>query len=143
MSTRSRPRARRAAVNAPAIATPTPAAEAVPEVNNAPAPAQPVAAPAVEPPPVASVGEKDKPGKKKKDSDKEKKDKLVRDSFTLPQADYALFAQLKARCLAQGIEAKKSELLRAALRQLAGLDDVVLAAVMSEIEKLKTGRPGK
>lgn len=90
---------------------------------------------------VASVSDKDKSGKKKKDGTR--KQKQVRDSFTLPEADYALFAALKARCLARGVEVKKSELLRAALRQLAGLDDVVLAALMGEIEKIKTGRPSK
>jgi|JI10StandDraft_1071094.scaffolds.fasta_scaffold163252_1 hypothetical protein len=78
------------------------------------------------------------PAKAKKDG---KKPKLVRDSFTLPETDYALFASMKARCLAKGVEVKKSELLRAALRQLSGLDDAMLVAVMAQIERIKTGRP--
>lgn len=138
------------------VARPAPAAKPAPQTRPAP---QTKAAPAAGAPAIArkpataapvapllkdaavSVSDKDKSGKKKKDSGK--KQKQVRDSFTLPEADYALFAQLKARCLAKGIEVKKSELLRAALRQLAGLDDVVLAAVMGEVEKIKTGRPSK
>ena len=78
------------------------------------------------------------PAKAKKDG---KKPKLVRDSFTLPETDYALFASMKARCLAKGVEVKKSELLRAALRQLSGLDNAMLVAVMAQIERIKTGRP--
>lgn len=109
-----------------------------------PAAAKPVAAPAAKPAakpapaaPVAAAAS-EAPAKHKKDA---KKAKLVRDSFTLPENDYVLFAAMKARCLARGIEVKKSELLRAALRQLSGLDDAMLVAVMSQIEKIKTGRP--
>lgn len=109
-----------------------------------PVAAKPVAAPAAKPvakpepaaPVAAAVSEV--PAKHKKDG---KKAKLVRDSFTLPENDYVLFAAMKARCLARGVEVKKSELLRAALRQLSGLDDAMLVAVMSQIEKIKTGRP--
>lgn len=98
---------------------------------------KPVAKPAAKPAPVTPVAS-EAPAKHKKDA---KKAKLVRDSFTLPENDYVLFAAMKARCLARGIEVKKSELLRAALRQLSGLDDAMLVAVMSQIEKIKTGRP--
>lgn len=132
----AKPAAARPAAKAPAtVARATPPAGTKPATAVA-RPVTPILQDAV-----ASVSDKDKSGKKKKDG--AKKQKLVRDSFTLPEADYALFAALKARCLARGVEVKKSELLRAALRQLAGLDDVVLAAVMGEIEKIKTGRPSK
>lgn len=102
--------------------------------------AAPAAKPAAKPAPAAPVAAaaSEAPAKHKKDA---KKAKLVRDSFTLPENDYVLFAAMKARCLACGIEVKKSELLRAALRQLSGLDDAMLVAVMSQIEKIKTGRP--
>src|ERR1017187_4435057 len=52
-----------------------------------------------------------KPAKEKKS----KKVKMVRDSFTMPQDDYAHIAALKERCLKAGVSAKKSEVLRAAL----------------------------
>lgn len=134
----ARPAAAKPVANPAPAAKPQPAAgkPAVAEVARPVAPVAPIMKEAA-----ASVSDKDKSAKKKKDG--AKKQKQVRDSFTLPEADYALFAALKARCLAKGIEVKKSELLRAALRQLAGLDDVVLAAVMGEIEKIKTGRPSK
>lgn len=153
----SQAQAKPAADSKPAAVTPPQpaAAKAVSKPQAAARPAaKPAPAAAPKPAPVAttpitpimkeaaaSVSDKAKPAKKKKDGGK--KQKQVRDSFTLPESDYALFAAMKARCLALGIEAKKSELLRAALRQLAGLDDVVLAAVMGEIEKIKTGRPSK
>jgi hypothetical protein len=45
----------------------------------------------------------------------------MRDSVTLPDANFALIATLKARALAAQRETKKSELLRAGLHVLAAL----------------------
>lgn len=70
-----------------------------------------------------------------------KKAKLIRDSFTFPEADYALIAQLKKRALTAGREAKKSEILRAALANLAGLPTADLLKALDAIEKLSPGRP--
>ena len=117
--------AAKSAVAKPAVAKPA-----------APAAAKPVAKAAKPVAPRAAVSEA--PGKAKKEG---KKPKLVRDSFTLPESDYALFASMKARCLAKGVEVKKSALLRAALRQLSGLEDPMLIAVMAQVERIKTGRP--
>lgn len=125
--------------NSPAVkATADKSAAAKPAVAKpaAPAAAKPVAKAAKPAAPRAAVSES--PGKAKKEG---KKPKLVRDSFTLPESDYALFASMKARCLAKGVEVKKSELLRAALRQLSGLEDPMLIAVMAQVERIKTGRP--
>jgi len=72
-----------------------------------------------------------------------KKARLVRDSFTFPESDYALFATLKQRALAAGGEIKKSELVRAGLALLNGLDDADLARVLGKVERIKTGRPKK
>lgn len=72
---------------------------------------------------------------------KAKKPKLVRDSFTLPEADYALFAALKVRALGAGVEVKKSELLRAALVTLAKLEDAALLEAIAQVERIKPGRP--
>lgn len=74
---------------------------------------------------------------------KVKKPKLVRDSFTLPETDYALFAALKERALGAGVEVKKSELLRAALVVLAKLEDAALLEAIAQVERIKTGRPKK
>jgi hypothetical protein len=74
---------------------------------------------------------------------KVKKPKLVRDSFTIPETDFALFASIKKRLLAAGVESKKSEILRAALANLAKLNDSQLASAIGLIERIKTGRPKK
>ncbi|HEX2010600.1 MAG TPA: hypothetical protein VJN44_06645, partial [Roseateles sp.] len=49
--------------------------------------------------------------------------KLVRDSFTMPADEYAALGALKQRALASAHPAKKSELLRAGVKLLAGLSD--------------------
>src|SRR5512139_4319024 len=59
-----------------------------------------------------------KPKKDKKDKKAGSKTKVVRDSFTMPQADYDLIAELKQRCQKQDMHVKKSELLRAGLQVL-------------------------
>lgn len=74
---------------------------------------------------------------------KEKKQKVVRDSFTLPQDDYARIGQLKESCVKLGLHVKKSELLRAGLRLLGELPPDRLKQVMDGVEKVKTGRPKK
>jgi Flp pilus assembly pilin Flp len=74
---------------------------------------------------------------------KAKKVKLVRDSFTMPETEYALIAGLKARCLAAGVSAKKSEILRAAVAGLAKLGDAALLAALRKLDVIKTGRPAK
>lgn len=67
--------------------------------------------------------------------------KLVRDSFTMPGDDYALLAALKQRALKAAHPAKKSEVLRAGLRVLAGLTDAALLAALKAVPSIKTGRP--
>lgn len=74
---------------------------------------------------------------------KAKKAKLVRDSFTMPEPEYALIATLKKRCLNAGVSAKKSEILRAAVANLAKLSDTSVLAAVRRLEVIKTGRPAK
>ena len=68
---------------------------------------------------------------------------MVRDSFTMPENDYAQFAELKKRCLQAGLHAKKSELLRAGLMVLSKMSDANLLKAMKQVEVIKTGRPAK
>jgi hypothetical protein len=72
---------------------------------------------------------------------KDKKPKLVRDSFTIPKNEYEAIAGLKARALKLGASIKKSELLRAGLKQLAGLSDAAFKLALADVPTLKTGRP--
>jgi hypothetical protein len=67
--------------------------------------------------------------------------RVVRDSFTMPIADYELIAELKERCIRLGLAMKKSELLRAGLAALDKLPDDTLKSVAGAVESVKTGRP--
>ena len=70
-----------------------------------------------------------------------KKVKLVRDSFSLPKAEYATIDTLKKRAMTMGVSVKKSELLRAGLMWLSGASDSALKAALTAVPTLKTGRP--
>lgn len=70
-----------------------------------------------------------------------KKPKLVRDSFTIPKTEFAAIDQLKTRAIALGSSVKKSELLRAGLMVLQGLNDAAYKAALAAVPTLKTGRP--
>jgi hypothetical protein len=74
---------------------------------------------------------------------KENKIKVVRDSFTMPQKEYQKIAEIKAICMKARMHVKKSEVLRAGLKALAKLNDTQLKRSLSELEKIKTGRPKK
>ena len=76
-------------------------------------------------------------------SAKVKKPKLVRDSFTIPKAEYAVLDALKARAAKAGKPAKKGELLRAGLKALAGMSDAAFIVALGAVPALKTGRPAK
>jgi hypothetical protein len=90
----------------------------------------PAAAPAA--PPAAPVAEVAKV-----------KQKLVRDSFTMPNADFDLIQVLKDRALNFKRPAKKSELLRAGLQVLSALTDAKLKSALDSLAPLKAGRPKK
>lgn len=88
----------------------------------------------------------DKPEKIKKPAKLEKapklkKVKLVRDSYAMPEAEYAQIGALKKRLLALGRAVKKSELLRGGIATLVAFSDAELLAAMSKVERIKTGRP--
>ena len=80
------------------------------------------------------------PAKKLK---KNHRKKVVRDSFTMPQDEYAKIAEIKAICLKAKMHVKKSEVLRAGLIKLAELNTVQLKQALASLEKIKTGRPHK
>jgi hypothetical protein len=72
-----------------------------------------------------------------------KKEKVVRDSFTMPKSDYDKIAALKQKCLEAGVSVKKSEILRAGLVLLESAALKRLLAAVSAVEQVKTGRPAK
>jgi hypothetical protein len=72
-----------------------------------------------------------------------KKEKVVRDRFTMPKSDYEKIATLKQKCLDAGVSVKKSELLRAGLLLLESAPGKRLLVAISAVETVKTGRPAK
>ncbi|WP_194725996.1 hypothetical protein [Noviherbaspirillum malthae] len=83
------------------------------------------------------------PAAKPEEKEKAKKPKLVRDSFTMPEAEYAVLGQVKKDCLKAGFEVKKSELLRVGVALIRQLDTTRLKEVLETLPALKTGRPKK
>lgn len=72
---------------------------------------------------------------------KVKKPKLVRDSFTIPKAEYVVLDELKQRTIKLAQPAKKSELLRAGIKALAAMSDSALRTALQAVPAIKTGRP--
>lgn len=76
-------------------------------------------------------------------ADKAKKLKLVRDSFTIPKAEYAVLEAMKLRAAKLGRPTKKSEVLRAGVQALAAMGDAAFLACVGSVPAVKTGRPAK
>jgi DNA-binding transcriptional regulator YiaG len=66
---------------------------------------------------------------------KTKKIKMVRDSFSMTESDYATLIELKKKCIAAGIKVKKSELLRVGVMGLSKLSN---ASLMNAVNQLVT-----
>ncbi|MBA3599064.1 MAG: hypothetical protein H0W40_17070 [Methylibium sp.] len=88
----------------------------------------------------AATGTKTATGRKSTDTAKPK-NKLVRDSFTIPKTEYQALGELKQRAAKLERPAKKSELLRAGISALIALGDKALVAALARVPSLKTGRP--
>jgi hypothetical protein len=76
-------------------------------------------------------------------TDKVKKPKLVRDSFTFPKTEYEVLAALKQRALKLAHPIKKSELVRAGIQAIAGMTDASFLMALKAVPTIKTGRPKK
>lgn len=132
-----------AARKAPAKAsTVKPAAKAVTKSVVRPAPVKAVRKPVVAAK-VVTAAAKSVPSKAQAVVAAPKKVKLVRDSFSFPEHEHALLVEMKKRALKLGKEFKKSEILRAGIAHLASLADGALVAMLSKVERVKTGRPAK
>ena len=118
---------------------------AIPGKSIAKTTAKPVAPTAVKAPtpmatrPAAKAVVKAQPAKPAK----EKKPKMVRDSFTFPKTEYAVLDALKLRAAKLGNPVKKTELLRAGVKAIAAMQDSALIAALQAVPSLKTGRPAK
>lgn len=136
------------ATKTPSKAASKPAPKSAPKAAPKPAAKPRTAAPARQPAakplakPVKAAAPLARPAAPAK-SARPPKAKLVRDSFTMPQSEFALIAALKDRALGFKRPTKKSELLRAGLQALAGLNDGALQTALNALAPLKPGRPKK
>ncbi len=75
--------------------------------------------------------------------EKARKAKLVRDSFTMPELEYAALGEVKKACLKAGFEVKKSELLRIGVAMIRKMELTALKIAVAALAPLKPGRPRK
>jgi hypothetical protein len=66
--------------------------------------------------------------------------KVIRDSFTIPENEYLLIAKLQERAMDIRLRVTKSELLRAGLQALEAMPNQDLRELLLGLEKLKPGR---
>ena len=124
---------------------PNPIASKTAALKKPPAGRKPSAPTATKPSARASTSAAAKAAKTTKAAkpDRPKKDKLVRDSFTIPKSEYLVIDALKQRATKLGNPAKKSELLRAGVKALAAMADAAFATALKNVPAIKTGRPSK
>ena len=67
-------------------------------------------------------------------------EKVIKDGFSMPQADYELIEMAIQRALDHRIVMSKSGVLRAAVRALAALEDGAFRARVAGVEEIKPGR---
>lgn len=65
-----------------------------------------------------------------------KKNSVVRDCFSFPEIEYEHLVMLKKRLLAEGVEIKKSELIRAGLVLLSSLDDADMKILLAKVPRI-------
>lgn len=84
------------------------------------------------------------PAESSRNVDKSKpKPKLVRDSFTIPKAEYIVLESLKLRTANLARPTNKSAVLRAGIKALKAMNDKEFLAALERVPSLKTGRPTK
>ena len=118
-----------------------PAGKSVPAVTVAQTVLKPATKPVFKTP--AKASSTPAVGQKAEKTLKEKKPKLVRDSFTIPKAEYTVLDELKHRAGKLGASIKKSELIRAGIKALAAMPDAMYLGALKVVPTVKTGRPSK
>jgi hypothetical protein len=90
---------------------------------------------------VTKTGAKTAVKPQKTKAPKVKKTKLVRDSFTIPKAEYLALGVLKSRAEKLAHPAKKSELIRAGIMSLTRMSEKSFLEALESVPAIKTGRP--
>lgn len=69
--------------------------------------------------------------------------KLVRETYSMPVSDMHLIDKIRDRNPALAARSTKSEIVRAGLHALFSMSDSDLEQTLTQIERLKTGRPAQ
>lgn len=123
----------------PKASTPKPAATS--EQAKSPKPSDLPPAKASSKKPGAKAKAKPRPAATPSAAAKPAKQKRIRGSFSMPERDYAVIAELKARSKKRGRAVKKNELLRAGLQALKAMDDTTLQTALGAIAQAKGTAP--
>lgn len=75
--------------------------------------------------------------KKYKKAKKNLTKKVIRDSFPFPEIEYSILSELKKTCIAEGIQVKRGEILRAGLQLLTHLTLPELKLAIGKVEKIE------
>jgi transcriptional regulator with XRE-family HTH domain len=67
-------------------------------------------------------------------------ERAVRDTFTMPKADYELISAIRERLLQNSLSFSKSEVLRGGIAILSKMPDAELVLIMNMVERIKIGR---
>lgn len=71
------------------------------------------------------------------------KTKLVRDSFAIPEKEYAALVAVKKTCLKAGLEIKKTELIRIGIALVNNLTTAKIKTAQAKLTQISAGRPKK
>ena len=73
--------------------------------------------------------------------EKEKKPKLVRDKFSIPESEFSVLKDLKQRAEKLSSKTKKNELIRAGIKSMAKMSDADFLAALETVQTIKKVRP--
>jgi hypothetical protein len=71
------------------------------------------------------------------------KTKLVRDSFAIPEKEYAALVAVKKACLKASLEIKKTELIRIGIALVNTLTTAKIKTAQAKLTQISAGRPKK
>jgi hypothetical protein len=71
------------------------------------------------------------------------KTKLIRDSFAIPEKEYAALVAVKKTCLKAGLEIKKTELIRIGIALVNDLTTAKIKTAQAKLTQISAGRPKK
>ncbi len=68
-------------------------------------------------------------------------EKVIRDAFTMQKSDIVSLEEIKQKCLRSGIEVNKSMIVRAGIQTLIDMPIDRLNKIITNLPKVKVGRP--